>query len=182
MRKDRNDIERVLISQKDIETRVCEMGQVLEKEYEGKNPLVLGILKGAAVFVSDLIRAVDVELEMDFLILSSYGNSDKPGKLVIKRDYEGDMRGRHVLVVDDITDSGQTLSTLQAMFEGRGAASVKTCVLLDKPSRRQLPYVPNYSGFQVGNEFVVGYGLDYAERFRNLPDICTLKNHVYAAE
>jgi hypoxanthine phosphoribosyltransferase len=181
MRTDRHDIERVLIGKDEIKKRVDQLGQTLALDYEGKNPLVLGILKGANIFVADLIRAMDIELELDFLILESYGHSDTPGAVVLKRDCETNMEGRDIIIVDDIADTGQTLETLKKLFAGRGAVSVKTCVLLDKPARRKVDCTPDYLGFSIEDHFVVGYGLDYAERFRNLPGVCTLKKHVYGA-
>ncbi|MFZ5975620.1 MAG: hypoxanthine phosphoribosyltransferase [Bacillota bacterium] len=182
MRRDRDDLEKVIKTKEEIQKRVEELGLQLANEYEGCNPVVLGILKGANVFMADLVRAMDIELQMDFMVLGSYGLADKPGEVEIKKDCETDLAGRHVLVVDDIADTGQTLKTLAAMLKKRGAASVKSCVLLDKPARRTVDFVPDYIGFEIEDAFVVGYGLDYAERFRNLPEVCAVKKHVYGAE
>lgn len=182
MRNDRNDLEKVIVSETEIKKRVKELGEQLAGEYEGCNPVVLGILKGANVFVADLVRAMDVELQMEFMALGSYGASDTPGEVRVKMDCETELAGRHVLVVDDIVDTGQTLQTLSRMLYARGAASVRSCVLLDKPSRRTVEFEPDFKGFEIEDAFVVGYGLDYAERFRNLPEVCAIKKHVYAAE
>ena len=182
MRNDRNDLEKVIVSEAEIRQRVKELGERLTGEYEGRNPVVLGILKGANVFVADLVRAMDIELQMDFIMLASYGASDTPGEVRVKMDCETELAGRHVLVVDDIVDTGQTLKALMELLRMRGAASVRSCVLLDKPSRRTVELEPDYKGFEIEDDFVVGYGLDYAERFRNLPEVCAIKKRVYAVE
>ena len=182
MRTDRDDLERVIKTKEEIQKRVEELGAQLTKEYEGCNPVVLGILKGANVFMADLVRSMDIEMEMDYMVLGSYGLADIPGEVRIKKDCETDLTGRHVLIVDDIADTGQTMKTLMAMLRQRGAASVRSCVLLDKPARRTVACAPAYVGFEIEDVFVVGYGLDYAERFRNLPEVCAIKKHVYAAE
>lgn len=182
MRTDRNDLEKVIVSEAEIRQRVQDLGAQLTRKYEGCNPVVLGILKGANVFVADLVRAMDIELQMDFMAIESYGMSDTPGEVRVKMDCETELAGRHVLVVDDIVDTGQTLRKLSELLYTRGAATVCSCVLLDKPSRRAVEFEPDYKGFAIEDAFVVGYGLDYAERFRNLPEVCAIKKHVYASE
>ena len=182
MRTDRNDLEKVIVSEEEIRERVQDLGAQLTREYEGCNPVVLGILKGANVFVADLVRAMDIELQMEFMALESYGMSDTPGKVRVKMDCETELAGRHVLIVDDIMDTGQTLRILSELLYMRGAASVRSCVLLDKPSRRTVEFEPDYKGFEIEDAFVVGYGLDYAERFRNLPEVCAIKKRVYTTE
>ena len=182
MRTDRNDLEKVIVSKEEIRERVQDLGAQLTRQYEGCNPVVLGILKGANVFVADLVRAMDIELQMEFMVLESYGMSDTPGKVRVKMDCETELAGRHVLIVDDIMDTGQTLRILSELLYMRGAASVRSCVLLDKPSRRTVEFEPDYKGFEIEDAFVVGYGLDFAERFRNLPEVCAIKKCVYATE
>ena len=176
------DIARVLLSQEQIQTRVEEMGRQIAWDYRGKNPAMVCILKGAVMFYTDLLRAMPIQLSMDFMAVSSYGKRTKPsGEVEIRKDLSTSIENRHVIIVEDIIDSGFTLTYLTRMLAARGAASIKVCTLLDKPSRRApgITLKSDYSGFVVGDEFVVGYGLDYAEAYRNLPYIGVLKPEVY---
>jgi len=175
------DIEKVLITEKEIEEKVRELGRILSKEYEGKNPLVICVLRGGAPFMTDLVRRMDIPLEMDFMAVSSYGASTQSSGVVrIVKDLDTSVEDRHVIIVEDIIDSGLTLSYLIDIIERRNAASVKVVTLLDKPARRTVDFKPDYCGFQIPDAFVVGYGLDYAEKYRNLPYIGILKPEVYS--
>ena len=176
------DIARVLLSQEQIQARVEEMGRQIAWDYRGKNPAMVCILKGAVMFYTDLLRAMPIQLSMDFMAVSSYGKRTKSsGEVEIRKDLSTSIENRHVIIVEDIIDSGFTLTYLTRMLAARGAASIKVCTLLDKPSRRApgITLKSDYSGFVVGDEFVVGYGLDYAEAYRNLPYIGVLKPEVY---
>ena len=177
-----NDIARVLLSQEEIQNRVQELGRQIAWDYRGKNPAMICILKGAIMFYTDLLRAIQIQLSMDFMAVSSYGKRTKSsGEVEIRKDLSTSIENRHVIIVEDIIDSGYTLTYLTRMLAARGAASIKICTLLDKPSRRApgITLKSDYSGFEVGDEFVVGYGLDYAEAYRNLPYIGVLKPEIY---
>jgi hypoxanthine phosphoribosyltransferase len=161
---------KVLISTEEIADRVRALGAEISQEYADKDLVVVGILKGAVVFMSDLIRAIGVPLEIDFMATSSYGAStETSGVVQLLKDLDTVIEGRDVLIVEDIIDSGLTLSYLSQLLQSRKPASVKTAVLLDKPDRRRINFVPDYIGFSIPDEFVVGYGLDYNHRFRELP-------------
>jgi hypoxanthine phosphoribosyltransferase len=167
----------VLISEDQIQTRIKELGAQITKDYAGRNPLLIGVLKGACFFLSDLLRAIDTRLSIEFMAISSYGSSTRTsGEVRIMKDLDVPIEGRDILVVEDIVDTGLTLSYLLANLESRGAASVRLAALLDKAERRQKEVRIDYLGFQIPDEFVVGYGLDFAERYRNLPFIAVLKN------
>ena len=173
-------VARVLITETELKTKVHELGARIAQDYQDKNPLLISVLKGATIFVSDLIRAMDIPLGIDFIATSSYGNGDASSGVVrILMDLESSIRGRHVLVVEDIVDTGNTLHYLLSILSAREPASLKLCVLLDKPERRQKPVRADYVGFEIPDYFVVGYGLDYAEKFRNLPFIGVLKPEMY---
>lgn len=175
-----NDIEKTLISREELEKRTNELGAQLSAEYAGKNPLVVGILKGAVPFLSDLTKAMDVYLEMDFMDVSSYGNATvSSGEVKILKDLDTNVEGRDILIVEDIIDSGRTLAYIIDLLKFRKAKSIKIVTLLDKPEGRIVDIDVNYVGFDVPNEFVVGYGLDFAERYRNLPYIGVLKPEIY---
>ena len=177
-----NDISRILLTEETIQNRIAEMGRRIADDYAGKNPVMVCILKGAVMFYTDLLRATPIKLTMDFMAVSSYGNRTKSsGEVEIRKDLSGSIENRHVIVVEDIIDSGFTLSYLSRMLSARGAKSIAICTLLDKPSRRApgITLKADYSGFEVGDEFVVGYGLDYAELYRNLPYIGVLKPEIY---
>lgn len=175
-----NDIEKVLISEEEIQAKVKELGKILSEEYKDKDPLVVGVLKGAMPFMSDLIKHMEIYLEIDFMDISSYGKARvSSGEVKILKDLDTTVDGRNVLFVEDIVDSGRTLKYLKEMFEYRKANSVKIVTLLDKPKGRQIDVEVEWAGFEVPDEFVVGYGLDYIEHYRNLPYIGVLKSEVY---
>lgn len=160
----------VLISAEDIQKRVSELGEEISRDYKDKDLVVVGILKGAVVFMSDLIRQVAIPLEIDFMATSSYGKATQTSGVVqLLKDLDTSIEGRDILVVEDIIDSGLTLSYLSQLLKSRKPASVKTATLLDKPDRRQIEFVPDYVGFSIPDEFVVGYGLDCNHKFRELP-------------
>ena len=167
----------VLFTEEQIRDRIKELGAEITRDYAGLNPLLIGVLKGACFFLSDLLRAIDTRLSIEFMAISSYGSSTRTsGEVRIMKDLDVAIEGRHILVVEDIVDTGLTLSYLLANLASRGAASVKLAALLDKHERRQKEVPIDYLGFQIPDEFVVGYGLDFAERYRNLPFIGVLKN------
>ncbi|WP_086314342.1 hypoxanthine-guanine phosphoribosyltransferase [Enterococcus sp. 7F3_DIV0205] len=175
-----NDIKQVLITKEQILEKSVELGKQLTEDYKGKNPLVIGILKGAIPFMADITRCIDTHLEMDFMAVSSYGNATvSSGEVKIIKDLDTNVEGRDILIVEDIIDSGRTLAYLVDLFKYRKAASVKIVTLLDKPEGRVVDIVADYVGFDVPNEFVVGYGLDYAEAYRNLPYVGVLKPEIY---
>jgi hypoxanthine phosphoribosyltransferase len=167
----------VLLSQEQLQTRIRELGAEITRDYAGLNPLLIGVLKGACFFLSDLLRAIDTRLSIEFMAISSYGSSTRTsGEVRIMKDLDVPVEGRHILVVEDIVDTGLTLSYLLANLKSRGAASIKLAALLDKFERREKDVSIDYLGFKIPDHFVVGYGLDYAERYRNLPFIAVLKN------
>ena len=166
-----------LITAEQIQTRISEIGAEIARDYAGKNPLLIGVLKGACIFLSDLLRAIDLPLGVEFMAISSYGSSTRTsGEVRIVKDLDVPIEGRDILVVEDIIDTGLTLSYLLANLRARGAASVNLAALLDKHERRQRPVEINYLGFPIPDAFVVGYGLDFAERYRNLPYIAIIKD------
>ncbi|KQL47022.1 hypoxanthine phosphoribosyltransferase [Brevibacillus choshinensis] len=174
------DIKKILLSEDEIAGKIQELGKILADEYRDKNPLVICVLKGAVVFMADLIRHMDIPCEMDFMAVSSYGSgTESSGMVKILKDLDSSVQNRHVLVVEDIMDSGLTLSRLVELLHHREAASVKVVTLLNKPERRKVDISPDYSGFDIPDEFVVGFGLDYSEHYRNLPYIGVLKPEVY---
>ncbi|MBQ1439679.1 MAG: hypoxanthine phosphoribosyltransferase [Solobacterium sp.] len=171
-----NEIDEVLFTRDDIAKRVAELGAEITCDYEGKDLIVVGILKGAGVFMSDLIREINSPIRIDFMSVSSYGNSTVSSGIVrITNDLHQDIQGCSVLIVEDIIDTGNTLHYLREYLKNRGAEDVKICALLDKPSRRQVEVPVEYVGFEVEDKFIIGYGIDYAEKYRNLPFIGTLK-------
>lgn len=175
-----NDISKVLIAKEEIAKKVSELGNQISKDYESKNPVLICILKGSCVFFADLIRAVNIPVEIDFLAVSSYGASAATtGEVKVVKDLDKSIDGRHVIIVEDIVDTGLTLNFIKQMLTRRNTLSAKICTLLDKPYRRKLEIAPDYLGFEVENHFLVGYGLDYAEKYRNIPDICILKPEIY---
>lgn len=175
-----NDISHILYTKEQIEEKVKELGEQLARDYAGRNPLVICVLKGAFVFISDLVRHMDIPLELDFMAISSYGASTKSSGVVkIVKDLDVSVEGRDVLIVEDIIDSGLTLSYLIDVLERRNALSVSVVTLFDKPARRTVDLKPDYTGFTLPDAFVVGYGLDYAERYRNLPYLGILKEEIY---
>jgi hypoxanthine phosphoribosyltransferase len=177
------DVREVLLSREEISERIGELARDIEADYSDRTPLLVGVLKGAVMVVSDLARELRIPLEMDWMAVSSYGSGTvSSGVVRILKDLDTDLSGRDVLIVEDIIDSGLTLSWLRQNLESRGAASVEICTLLRKPSRLKVDVPVRYIGFDVPNEFVVGYGLDYDERYRNLHDVVVLRPHVYGAD
>jgi hypoxanthine phosphoribosyltransferase len=175
------DVKEVLITSQEIEEKVREIGARITEDYRGEKPLLVGVLRGAVVIMSDLMRNIDLRCELDFMDISSYGSgTSSSGVVRILKDLEEDITGRHVLIVEDIIDTGLTLSYLMRSLLARKPASLEVCALLSKPSRRRVELEVRYLGFEVPDEFVVGYGLDYAGAYRNLPDICILKPEVFA--
>ncbi|GMA50509.1 hypoxanthine phosphoribosyltransferase [Alicyclobacillus contaminans] len=174
------DLEKILFSEEDIQTCVADLGKQLSAAYAGKNPLFICVLKGAVLFMADLVKHVDVPMEMDFMAVSSYGDSSKSSGVVrILKDLDRPVEGRDVVIVEDIVDTGLTLAYLKDLLLRRHAASVRVVTLFDKPEGRKVDIVPDYYGFRVPNEFIVGYGLDYAEQYRNLPYVGVLRPEIY---
>ncbi|PIO84032.1 hypoxanthine phosphoribosyltransferase [Loigolactobacillus backii] len=174
------DIEQVLYDQKALTEVTKSLGAQLTVDYAGKNPLVVCVLKGAILFMADLVRQIDTHVELDFMDVSSYGGATvSSGEVKIVKDLDTSVENRDVLIVEDIVDTGRTLNYIADLFKYRRAKSVKICTLLDKPETRVVPVHVDYSGFKVPNAFLVGYGLDYAEHYRNLPYIGILKSSVY---
>ena len=176
-----NDIQQILITEEQIRNRIAELGRELTAEYAGKNPVIVGVLKGVVVFYADMVRRIKVPCQMDFMWLSSYQGTNSTGGMVVKRDVTVDVKDRHVLILEDIYDTGNSLDFTYRHLLSKGPASLKICTLLDKPERRKpgITLKPDYVGFTVPNEFVVGYGLDYNEQYRNLPYVGILKSEVY---
>ena len=169
------DIKSILISEEEIAKRVKELGKQLTEDYKGKELLVVGILKGCMLFLSDLVRTIDLPLTLDFMVVSSYGATTKSSGVVrIVKDLEREIEGKDVLIVEDIVDTGLTLNHLKELFSTRSPKSLKICAIFDKPSRRLIPIDIDYKGIEIPNKFVIGYGLDYAGKYRNLPDLCVL--------
>lgn len=176
-----NDIEKVLLDESALKTRISEVAQQVARDYEGQDLLLIGVLKGAVMVMADFARALPRHIEMDWMAVSSYGHGTKSSGVVrILKDLDKDITGRNVLIVEDILDSGLTLSWLANNLTSRGANSVEIFTLLRKPEAVQVPVQARYVGFDIPTEFVVGYGLDYAERYRNLPFVGTLAKHVYS--
>ena len=175
-----DSVGQILIDEEQLKNRIKEMGEQLSKDYEGKDLVVVGILKGAVLFLSDLIRAIDLPLSIDFMAVSSYGASTHSSGVVrIMKDLDEEIEGRDVLIVEDIVDTGLTLHYLVENLISRKPKSIKICCCLDKPSRREVPVDVDYVGFEIPDKFVVGYGLDYAEKYRNLPHIYVLDSKIY---
>ena len=175
------DILKVLLSEEEIKARVQEMGDELYDAFQDKNPMFVGVLNGCFIFMADLVRAAQLKSELEFIGVSSYKNSTKSSGVVqITRDLQRDISGRNIIIVEDILDSGNTLAFLKNYLMTKGAASITIATLLDKPARREKPIKADYVGFVVPDEFVVGYGLDYAQQYRNMPYIGVLKPEVYS--
>mgnify|MGYP003750230463 CR=1 FL=1 len=167
----------ILLSEDMIRNRVREMGSEISRDYNGEEVLVIGILKGAFVFLADLIRCLDLPVKVDFMDVSSYGlSTESSGEVRIMKDLEQPIEGKNVLIVEDIIDSGTTLKFIEGILQRRRPKSLKLCTFLDKPSRRKVPVTPHYNGFTIPDHFIVGYGLDYAEQYRHLPMVCVLKD------
>ena len=176
-----NDILKVLVTEEEIQKRIQELGDALYDKFQDKNPLFLGVLKGSFVFMADLVRACQVKSDVEFIAVSSYQNATvSSGRVQITHDLQQDITGRHLIIVEDILDSGNTLAFLKDYFMTKGAASITIVTLLDKPARRTKAITADLAGFVVPDEFVVGYGLDYCQQYRNVPYIGVLKPEVYA--
>ena len=174
------DIQKVLVSHDEIVTAAKKLGAQLTEDYKGKNPILVGILKGSIPFMAELVKHIDTHVEMDFMIVSSYhGGTESSGSVKIIKDLDQDVAGRDVLFIEDIIDTGRTLRDLLELFKERQAASVKIATLLDKPEGRVVKIDPDYSCYTIPNEFVVGFGLDYDENYRNLPYVGVLKEEIY---
>ena len=175
------DIEQILLTQEQIQNRIRELGEILTAEYADKNPVVVGVLKGVVVFYADMVRQIKVPCQMDFMWISSYQGTNSTGGMVVKRDVTVDIKDRHVLILEDIYDTGNSLDFTYRHLLSKNPALLKICTLLDKPERRKpgITLKPDYVGFTVPNAFVVGYGLDYNEQYRNLPYVGILKSDVY---
>ena len=176
----REDLASILYTEEQLQARVKELGEAITRDYQGKEPIFVGVLKGSFVFMADLVRYVDLPCSLDFMAVSSYGNATKTtGAVKINKDLSQDIEDKDVIVVEDILDSGVTLNYLSKYLLNRNPASLRIATLLDKPSRRQAEVYASYAGFEIPDAFVVGYGLDYAEKYRNLPYIGILKPEIY---
>lgn len=177
------DIHHILLSEQQIKDRIDELGKILSEEYADKNPVVVGVLKGVVVFYADMLRKLTVPCQTDFMWISSYSGTTSTGTMQVKRDISTDIKGRHVLILEDIYDTGNSLDFTYKHLLAKEPASLKVCTLLDKPERRRegITLKPDYTGFIIPNEFVVGYGLDFNEYYRNLPYIGVLKPEAYEA-
>ena len=175
------DIERVLLTNEQIRARTQELGKELMRDYADKNPVFIGVLKGVVVFYADMIRAFDAHCQLDFMWISSYKGTQSTGSTVVRQDVSADLKGRHVVILEDILDTGRSLCFVVQHLKDKGAASVRICTLLDKPEGRApgIDIRADYVGFTIPNAFVVGYGLDYNEKYRNLPYVGILKPRVY---
>ena len=176
----RRDIERILISEEEIQKKVAEMGKKISQDFRDKDPLFVGVLKGCFIFMADLMRYVDIRCSMDFMAVSSYSGTSSTGAVKINKDLSEDIEGRHIIIVEDILDSGVTLNYLKNFLMVRRPASISIATLMDKPARRKADVYADYSCFEIPDAFVVGYGLDYNERYRNLPYIGVLKSEIYS--
>lgn len=175
-----NDILQVLLTEEQLKAKCAEMGAQITRDYQGKNLLLVTVLKGAVVYLADLMRCIDLPCAIDFMVVSSYGSGVKTSGVVkIVKDLDQDLSGKDILIVEDILDSGMTLNYLKGLLQGRNPASIRIATLLDKPSRRKVDLQADYVGYEVPDEFVVGYGLDYDEKYRNLPYVGILKPEVY---
>jgi hypoxanthine phosphoribosyltransferase len=177
------DIKEILFTEEQLAGKVAELGAAITADYKGKNPLIVSVLKGSYIFMADLTRHIDTECSIDFMVVSSYGMGTKSsGEVQIIKDLSYQIEGRDLIIVEDILDSGVTLSYLMRVLKARGANSIRLCTLLSKPERRKVDVKVDYLGYEIADEFVVGYGLDYAERYRNLPYIGILKPRVYGGK
>ena len=175
------DIQEILLSEEQIRARIEELGQELTREYEGKDPVIVGVLKGVVVFYADMIRKINVPCQMDFMWISSYAGTESTGNMIVRRDVSVDIKGRHVLILEDIFDTGNSLDFTAKHLLAKEPASLKICTLLDKPEGRKpgITLKADYVGFTIPNAFVVGYGLDFNEHYRNLPYVGVLKPEAY---
>ena len=175
------DIQQILLTEEQIQNKIKELGVILTEEYADKNPIIVGVLKGVAIFYADMIRQIKVPCQMDFMWISSYAGSHSTGNMMVRQDLSADIKDRHVLILEDIFDTGNSLDFTVKHLKSREPASIKICTLLDNPERRnpRVTLKADYTGFTIPNHFVVGYGLDYNEKYRNLPYIGILKPEVY---
>ncbi|NLK86712.1 MAG: hypoxanthine phosphoribosyltransferase [Clostridiaceae bacterium] len=174
------DIEEILVSRDEIREMVRQMGRRISQDYQGEELVLVGVLKGGFVFLADLMREITIPVDMDLIAVSSYGASTRSSGVVrIIKDMDLNVAGKHVLIVEDLVDTGLTLKHLKELFNTRGPKSVRICTAFDKPSRRKVDIEVEYKGIEVPDKFIVGYGLDYAGKYRNLPDVCTLKKEIY---
>ena len=178
----RNDMETILLTEEQIRAKVLELSQTLREEYADKDPIFVGVLKGVVIFFADMVREADYPCQIDFMWISSYGSGTTSGQMEVKKDISSDIKGRHVVILEDIFDTGNSLDFTYKHLLAKEPASLKICTLLDKPERRNpaVTLKPDFVGFTIPNAFVVGYGLDYDEHYRNLPYIGILKPEVYA--
>jgi hypoxanthine phosphoribosyltransferase len=175
-----DDIKKILIDEDELRAIVERLGEQITEDYKGKDVLLIGILKGSVIFMADLMRAIDLPCNIDFMAVSSYGNgTESSGRVKINKDLDNDIQGKDIIIIEDILDSGKTLYYIRDILSARKPASIKICTLFDKPERREADIKADYIGSLVPNEFIVGYGLDYAEYYRNLPFIGVLKESVY---
>ena len=176
-----NSIAKVLLTEEKIKARIAELGKVLSEEYADKDPIFVGVMKGVVIFFADMIREITVPCQLDFMWISSYSGTSSTGKMEVKRDISSDLKGRHVVILEDIFDTGNSLDFTYKHLLSKEPASLKICTLLDKPEGRRpgITLVPDYVGFTIPNEFVVGYGLDFNEHYRNLPYVGVLKPEAY---
>ena len=177
-----NDIQEILLTEEQIQARIKELGEILTAEYADKNPVIVGVLKGVVVFFADMIRNIDIPCQIDFMSLSSYSGTNSTGRTEIRKDLSVDIKGRHVVILEDIFDTGNSLDYTYKYVQSKNPASIKICTLLDKPERRNpaVTLQPDYVGFTIPNAFVVGYGMDYDQKYRNLPYIGILKREIYS--
>jgi len=175
------DIQQILLTEEQIQNKIAELGKILTEEYADKNPVIVGVLKGVVVFYADMIRQIKAPCQLDFMWISSYAGANSSGKMLVRQDVTADIKGRHVLILEDIFDTGNSLSFTVEHLLSKEPASLKICTFLDKPERRKpgVTLQADYVGYTIPNAFVVGYGLDYNEKYRNLPYIGILKPEVY---
>ena len=177
----KNEIKEILLTEEQLKEKIAQLAAQISRDYQGKSPLIVGVLKGSFIFMADLVRALTIPCNIDFLMVSSYGSGDKTSGVVqIIKDLDYDISGKDILIIEDILDSGLTLKYIMGLLSAKNCASIKLCTLLDKPDRRQAQVHVDYQGFKIPDEFVVGYGLDYAECYRNLPYIGILDEKVYS--
>lgn len=178
-----NEIGKILVPREVIAEKVRELGRRISEDYKDGDLILIGVLKGAFIFLADLMREITINVDMDFISVSSYANDTKSSGIVrIIKDVDINISNKHVLIVEDIVDTGLTLNHLKDLFQTRGPKSVKICAIFDKPSRRKVDITVDYKGIEIPNEFVIGYGLDYQGRYRNLPDLCVLNQEIYKKE
>ena len=173
------DVEKILFSEEDIETRCKELGAQIAKDYEGKSPILVGLLKGSVLFMSELVQRIDIDCEIDFMDVTSYSGTESQGDIKILKDLDRSIKDEYIILVEDIIDTGRTLKTVKEMMYSKGAKDVKIVSMLDKKERREVEIEGDYIGFTCPNEFVIGFGLDFNQKYRNLPYIGVLKEECY---